>query len=379
MAYEKLNLTNGTVLDETHLAHMEQGIETAAKAIVSVGSDTLTWDGNTEGLVVTNALGIPVYKVSDAALTLADFSNGCTSHFSNGQSYTMRPEEAQEDENFIFFSDVGLVSKVNVPEEGLFVGVYFALFEGMYTASLTIPGYTGFTQEKINPKLLSQTDWNQTDDTAADFLKNRPFGDEVKEILPETAVVGEDDGEGGFFCMLDASLFHSDSEPLLVTFDGVKYECVPNIGFGTPMFGNAAFVGGADTGEPFMLIIALANSVVSLVVADTKQHTVKVESVSTQKIKPKYVDAVTNFYISYGEDIYLYKDALLTTKVTAIELTNAAKSSAVQIIVSALGAAFSVLYPVSVPLVAPDGYSEVSVLDGQEQKTYYTAEYEPTT
>lgn len=39
MAYEKLNLSNGTVLNEAHLAHIEQGIADAEK----VGADAVLY------------------------------------------------------------------------------------------------------------------------------------------------------------------------------------------------------------------------------------------------------------------------------------------------------------------------------------------------
>ena len=33
-----------------------------------------------------------------------------------------------------------------------------------------------------------QSDWNQNDETASDFVKNKPFGNEIVEILPETTI-----------------------------------------------------------------------------------------------------------------------------------------------------------------------------------------------
>ena len=39
-----------------------------------------------------------------------------------------------------------------------------------------------------------QSDWNQTDSSAAGFIKNKPFGDELVEIMSETEITGADMG-----------------------------------------------------------------------------------------------------------------------------------------------------------------------------------------
>ena len=51
-----------------------------------------------------------------------------------------------------------------------------------------------------------QSDWNQTDETAPDFLKNKPFGDVLTEIIPETEFVGEL-SDGVYTVYPDSSVF----------------------------------------------------------------------------------------------------------------------------------------------------------------------------
>lgn len=124
------------------------------KPLVSVGGDTLTWDGNTEGLETDGTL----YKVSNAILSADDFANGFT--------VVVCGESAEFTVNEITVYDgVGIVgpdgtfilytSDLENPETGdvLRAGVYF----NTNTQSLTIPGYTGFAKKQINPELLPMT------------------------------------------------------------------------------------------------------------------------------------------------------------------------------------------------------------------------------
>ena len=222
-----------------------------------------------------------------------------------------------------------------------------------------------------------QSDWNQTDESSADFIKNKPFGDVSVEIMSETEVVGEDDGEGGYMIPLDASLFHSDSETLTVTFDGNKFECMPNTSFGIPLFGNTKYFGGDDTGEPFLLMLVLSESLAMMLVDDAEPHTVGIETATVQKIQPKYVAAVVDFYAANLENGYLYTDINFTAKVTAVELISAARNFSVRVAVGQQGLTSGIYTPIFVSMLAPDMYSEVTILVGGERRTYYTAEYTP--
>lgn len=117
-----------------------------------------------------------------------------------------------------------------------------------------------------------QPDWNQNDDTATDFVKNRPFYKETLEPVPlyETAVELSLHGDDIVpFC--GTNEIHdkiTSADKYLVRFDGVDYTCTAvklNNGYG---LGNLSLLNGAnfarpdcvgssereDTGEPFCII-----------------------------------------------------------------------------------------------------------------------------
>lgn len=121
------------------------------------GSDTLEWDGNTDGLV--SVLG-DVFKVSDAIPTMDDLANGVIiSTF--GNTSTIPPEEIVEVDGFIPADLFVVVPYDNFDASEIFEedGVIFPE-SGVYMASLgipitiTIPGYNGFGGEKINSDAL---------------------------------------------------------------------------------------------------------------------------------------------------------------------------------------------------------------------------------
>ena len=141
--------------------------------------DTLTWDGNTEGLVMTEEgpMGF-LFKVSDAAPSKDDLINGLTYCFSNGQTGEYSIEDVFDLNNaitlrgniyFVFENEVD-TEDGSFPEKGTYV-----YRDEVYFSSLTIPGYTGFsskivadqfpevianinTQEDLDSELTTQDD-----------------------------------------------------------------------------------------------------------------------------------------------------------------------------------------------------------------------------
>lgn len=195
--------------------------------------------------------------------------------------------------------------------------------------------------QKITGKMIPgggtsvQTDWNQTDETAPDFLKNKPFGDVVTEIMPETEIVGEDAGDGIYATPFNAASFPGTEETLTVTFDGVKYIC-SNVGsiYGLTIFGNMGLAGEMDTGEPFMIdpLGAISGEPI-IIVADTERHTIGIQSTSIEKLDAKYVTNFASFYIAvdYDTNPYIYTDIYLSNKVTTSDLINAAMTQVIQV------------------------------------------------
>jgi hypothetical protein len=132
--------------------------------------DTLTWDGDTSGLVSTVDInGYTYYKVSDAVPTLDDLIGGGTIvHIDGGDSDEMDLGDYESydgtimlprgifivsEDNAILTEDFGgdAPYSIQFPKKGL----YFVYYEEKNrTKSLTINGYTGFTKEKIKQEYL---------------------------------------------------------------------------------------------------------------------------------------------------------------------------------------------------------------------------------
>lgn len=119
----------------------------------SVGGDTLTWDGNTEGLV---SVADSFYKVSDAVPTEGELGAECVIWLIDGTQYSPATflgmgSGVLADDGFgvVIVPDSG----VNVDLDGMTFpekGVYFAVG----VSDLTIPGYTGFAKKKIKEEYI---------------------------------------------------------------------------------------------------------------------------------------------------------------------------------------------------------------------------------
>ena len=100
-----------------------------------------------------------------------------------------------------------------------------------------------------------QSDWNQNDSTAADYVKNRPFytNNYLEMIMEETTV--EFTKTSGIYSSIGSYDFHdilAFGETYQVTWDGTTYECTCAEFEGEVVLGNLSIQGiGLDTGEPF--------------------------------------------------------------------------------------------------------------------------------
>ena len=174
MSYEKLGFVSNQILKAEHLNHMEDGIAKACsgggaggtiswndltdkpfyeETTTTVG-DTLTWDGNTDGLACALDL---LYKVSNKTFTL-DELNGSVINMSDGQSFTCTTEDSSlfelADGVYVLGDPVAYVSEqaagidlgdgIMFPEAGLYFLAEDASDGLFYVSSLTIPGYTDF-------------------------------------------------------------------------------------------------------------------------------------------------------------------------------------------------------------------------------------------
>ena len=138
-----------------------------------------------------------------------------------------------------------------------------------------------------------QPDWNQNDETAADYVKNRPFytGDYVENVLVEESTVPFAPSNGIYMGELESTFSPTVGETYKVSWDGTTYErtCV-NFN-GLSVIGNLSLMGpGSDTGEPFLVVFN--NRRIKIGTADTSaSHTISISNYieSVVKINPKYL------------------------------------------------------------------------------------------
>ena len=185
MAYTKQNFEDGQTLKAEHLNKMEEGIAAPDwDQMVNrpfgywpTGSDTLCWNGKTEGLDCFNGM---MYKVSDSVPILDDFKNGFTITIGGG-SVDLPAECAalvdgaiviamEEPTNPDSMPLVCIVDESNAAEKGVGAGVYFLYLDMtelggtlLITERLTIPGYTKFAFTKlINEEYIPDSVKNHT-------------------------------------------------------------------------------------------------------------------------------------------------------------------------------------------------------------------------
>ena len=217
-------------------------------------SDTLTWDGNTEGKDVYST-GVH-FKVSDDAPSLADLANGFTVEINNNgaiQVYDNTTVSVTSNENgyALMLSVFPLVGVVTSPDEetGAKVGVYFAKEDSIYgdlvVNRFTINGYNGFGVKAIktlDPKYLPN---------------GVPYeeGGTVEILSERELTVADIDQSMGLFTFSNMPDLVEGST-YVVNYGGTEYECVcgTSVQEGTTMryIGNGIPFGAAGNNEPFI-------------------------------------------------------------------------------------------------------------------------------
>ena len=148
-----------------------------------------------------------------------------------------------------------------------------------------------------------QPDWNQNDNTAADYVKNRPFytGDPVETVLVEESVVTFADAgglyQGQFLTTFEATV----GETYKVYWDGAAYEsaCVDYRDY--IAIGNLSIAGaGSDTGEPFLMLVNNGRGIAFYTADTSVSHTFSISELSQEivKIDEKYLPKASED--SYG-------------------------------------------------------------------------------
>ena len=201
--------------------------------------------------------------------------------------------------------------------------------EGISNTSAVIEDHSDIL-EKFKKEILEeageksiQPDWNQNDETALDYVKNRPFytGNPVETVLVEETTVSFAHVDSVYMGQPESTFVPTVGETYKVSWDGTAYESTCVNFNNLQVIGNLSIMGiGSDTGEPFLIAAGNGNGI-RIATADTSaSHTFSVSSKQTPivKIPAKYIDKDTSGYIVVHknstmteEDVQKYDDAIL--------------------------------------------------------------------
>ena len=264
--------------------------------------DTISWDGNIEGRtcvlqdIPDDSLKAGWCFMSDYVLTPDDFTEGFKDTYFFMGSEEIGVIANQEDMEHHFLNDgvfwTGSGRTIGVPYdnyeyEGTIYpnkGIYFnfVIYNGElleYGSSLTIPGFdfADTTIKKIDEKYIpdsiarksdlenvgTQPNWNQNDETAKDYIKNRTHwvSEEIVDYIKEEQYRFSDTGFVGVWTKEKRRFIEGIT--YTVIFNGVEYICTPwskdNILFA---LGNEACIPGkvsmenpAGNNEPFCIYV----------------------------------------------------------------------------------------------------------------------------
>lgn len=146
--------------------------------------------------------------------------------------------------------------------------------------------------EQINTAITeSVADWNQNDETATDYIKNRPFYEDGQveiEIVAETTVEFANEP----YAINPFEIKFVEGQTYFVTWDGTVYECVSYIAPGpnSPSIGNGSIAGAGDSSnEPFFCTVFEGN--VMLFAEEVGTYTISISTIepNIHHIDPKYI------------------------------------------------------------------------------------------
>lgn len=246
-----------------------------------------------------------------------------------------------------------------------------------------------------------QPDWNQTDETAADFIKNKPFGEEVVnlgETLTWDGVVGErvvaSFGDNVAMVRVSGNVPTADDVANGLTVNavgGAEADAVELGGEdavamfaedGSMMAGFMAFVpydGWSYSGLVFEKKGVYFQSSPDFAVGVLTIPGYNFTETIVHKLDTKYIDTQTVFYLLNTDTTYLYTDKACTVKATKADVVNAFNAGAITLKVLQDGMIVGGFTPLTIS-VANSQYAVIvgatslsgGVMNGAP---YYTAEY----
>ena len=153
-----------------------------------------------------------------------------------------------------------------------------------------------------------QSDWNQNDSTALNYIKNRPFytGEPVETVLVEETTASFADAGGLYIAEFPSTFEATVGDTYTVNWDGTKYECVCSVFNSVPVLGNLSIPGaGSDTGEPFIVRVSNGKGLQIHTLDTSASHTISISGFIAQNIQipDKYISDTFRDVIIAGDPL----------------------------------------------------------------------------
>ena len=142
----------------------------------------------------------------------------------------------------------------------------------------------------------AKADWNQNDETAIDYIKNRPFY--TIGSTENTLLDGTFEFTNSRYSQTNSTIDLEVNKEYTVIFDGVNYNCIASMVDDMPTIGNGAIFNSnlyPDNGKPFIIAASIAKGLLVILTnsADTT-HTVTIKSIgeNVQTMDKKYLPII---------------------------------------------------------------------------------------
>ena len=165
---------------------------------------------------------------------------------------------------------------------------YYLSTDNMIVRETEVATLNGYVGSMIDVASV-QPDWNQNDETAPDYVKNRPFytGDPVETVIIEERTESfSDSGMGWYSTSFQLEFSATIGETYKVYWDGAAYECTCVEFNGAPVIGNLSIPSqGSDTGEPFVITVIDGTSVYVYAADTASSHTFSINGFVPEVVK----------------------------------------------------------------------------------------------
>lgn len=211
------------------------------------------------------------------------------------------------------------------------------LAEGSHTHTVSVE-LVLVDEKKIKPEYIEQSDWEETDTSAASYIKNKPFGEVVDETILNCVFtnIKNSDGEWENICGYEdpSDVALIENEKYKVLWDGIEYTCTCAKLQGLLCIGNILGVFGIiDSGEPFLIIRdpngILFESEVGVWIAeildetsDNGEHTCVISCEHTTKVDPSLLRLSDWNETSASSGAYINHKPFYTTPALTILANN---------------------------------------------------------